>query len=188
MPSLGVPEGVVVRSLPPHPDSRGILVEIYRESWDLGCRPVQLNVVSSASGVLRGVHVHVRHADHLVVVAGRMVLGLHDLRPWSTTAGVSQLLEITADSFHAVVIPPGVAHGFYFPVPSMHVYGVSHYWDLADEMSCRWDADELGLAWPTGSPILSERDAAAGGYKAFEDKFLDVWSRVHGTASEESRR
>src|ERR1017187_4222945 len=123
----GLPDGVVVRPLTPNVDPRGALTEIFRESWDLGCRPVQFNALSSAAGVLRGVHVHVRHSDHLVIVAGRMVLGFHDLRPWSPTARKSCLVDIATNAPRAVVIPVGVGHGFYFPEPSMLIYGTSHY-------------------------------------------------------------
>ena len=177
----GLLAGVVVRPLTPNVDPRGALTEIFRASWDLGCRPVQLNALSSAAGVLRGVHVHVRHTDHLVTIAGRMTLGLHDLRPWSPTARKSCLVEIARNAPCAVVIPVGVAHGFYFPEPSMVIYGTSHYWDAADEIACRWDCPELELEWPTSSPILSQRDAAADGYSAFCRQFERVWMAVHGT-------
>jgi dTDP-4-dehydrorhamnose 3,5-epimerase len=73
-----LPPGVVVHPLTAHTDARGTLTEIYRDSWDLGCRPVQVNAVWSEAGVLRGVHVPARHADHLCVVTGWMLLGLHD--------------------------------------------------------------------------------------------------------------
>jgi dTDP-4-dehydrorhamnose 3,5-epimerase len=176
-----LPDGVLVRPLTPNVDSRGALTEIFRESWDLGCRPVQFNAVSSAASVLRGVHVHVRHTDHLVVVAGRMALGLHDLRPWSPTARKSCLFDIVSNAPRAIVIPVGVAHGFYFCEPSLMIYGTSHYWDKADEIACRWNCPELELAWPTTSPILSPRDAAAEGYSAFCSQFECAWMAVHGT-------
>jgi dTDP-4-dehydrorhamnose 3,5-epimerase len=174
-------DGVRVRPLAPHVDSRGRLIEIYREGWNSVCHIVQFNAVASEANVLRGVHVHVRHVDHLVLVGGRMTLGLHDLRPWSPTAGASARMEIVAAIPRAVVIPPGVAHGFYFSEPSMHVYGVSSYWDPNDEIACRWDAAELGLAWPTSAPILSERDKEAPDYAACVDAFLRTWSRIHGS-------
>jgi dTDP-4-dehydrorhamnose 3,5-epimerase len=157
------------------------VTEIFREVWNLGCRPVQLNAIANVAGALRGVHVHVRHADYLVLIAGRMVLGLHDLRPWSPTARASCLTEIDASAPCAVVIPVGVAHGFFFPVPSVVVCGVSHYWDPADELGCRWDAAELNLAWPTRAPVLSDRDATAGDYAAFCKLFTDAWREAGET-------
>lgn len=178
-PEDGLITGVVVKPLTAHCDTRGTLIEIYREAWELGCRPVQLNAVTSEPGVLRGVHVHVRHVDHLVVAAGSMMLGLHDMRPWSRTFGVSSQIQIEAKAPRAVVIPVGVAHGFYFPEPSILVYGVSSYWDPSDEIACRWDSKELALSWPTTTPTLSERDAQAPGYPVFAETFLQTWRRVH---------
>lgn len=168
-----LPEGVVIRALTRHADSRGSLTEIYRASWSMGCEPLQINAMSSVAGTLRGVHVHVRHADHLALIAGRMLLGLHDLRGESATRGLSWLTEIDAERPQAVVIPVGVAHGFYFPVASVLVYGVSHYWNSADELGCQWDAAELNLAWPTRAPILSQRDDEAGDYATMCRLFVE---------------
>lgn len=61
-----------------------------------------------------------------------------------------------------MVVPPGVCHGFYFPSPSTHIYGVSEAWDGSDEFGCAWDDPALNLAWPCEAPVLSERDRTAG--------------------------
>src|SRR5437764_63286 len=92
----GLPDGVSVKALTMHRDGRGTVTEIYREMWGLGCHAVQFNAVTSAAGVLRGMHVHVRHADHVVLLAGRMLVGLHDMRQSSPTAPVSCMIEIDA--------------------------------------------------------------------------------------------
>jgi dTDP-4-dehydrorhamnose 3,5-epimerase len=170
-----LPQGVKIHTLTAHADSRGSLTEIYREVWDLGCRPVQLNAMSSVADTMRGVHVHVTHADHLTLIGGRMLLGLHDLRGWSPTAGRSRSIELDARKPCAVVIPVGVAHGFYFPEASVLVYGVSHYWNPADELGCRWDDPKLGLRWPTTAPLLSERDQSAPDYGTMRRQFEDAW-------------
>jgi dTDP-4-dehydrorhamnose 3,5-epimerase len=159
---------VVVRALSPHEDGRGVFTELYRDEWLVGPRPVQWNAVSSVPGVLRGFHCHVRHADIVTVVAGRMLLGLHDVRPWSPTCGGAQLLDVPAWSA-AVAVPPGVAHGFYFPEESVHVYAASVTFDPEDELGCRWDDPEIGLAWPCTAPLLSERDQHAGSFAAMRD-------------------
>jgi dTDP-4-dehydrorhamnose 3,5-epimerase len=61
-----------------------------------------------------------------------------------------------------VLIPPGVAHGFFSPDGSIVMYGVSRYWDPADELGVRFDDPELSLDWPLppNGPVLSERDAS----------------------------
>jgi dTDP-4-dehydrorhamnose 3,5-epimerase len=178
-----LPQGVSVYGLTPRRDARGSLIEIYRETWDLGCRPVQFNALMSAAGVLRGVHVHVRHVDHMVLLSGRMVVGLHDMRPASPTAGASCLLELDAEEPRAVVVPVGVAHGLYFRVASVLTYGLSHQWEPGDEIGCRWDCKELGLAWPTSTPVLSERDAAAPGYAESVATFGRAWAALYGTGT-----
>jgi dTDP-4-dehydrorhamnose 3,5-epimerase len=156
--------GVQIRALTPHADERGVFTELFRDEWQTGCAAVQWNAVHSRANVLRGVHVHASHDDYLVVLSGVLVLGLHDIRPDSPGAGQSHMLELDAATPRAITIPAGVCHGFYFPVPSLHVYAVSSYWDSRDEMGCRFDCAELGLTWPTGTPHLSRRDDGAGSY------------------------
>jgi dTDP-4-dehydrorhamnose 3,5-epimerase len=157
-----LPAGVHLRELLPHDDDRGAFTELFRDSWELDVAPVQWNVVRNSPNVLRGVHVHHRHADYLTVIAGRATIGLADLREESPTDGLSAVVELDADSPAALVIPPGVAHGFYFGGPSLHVYGVSHEWDPGDELGCRWDDPHLRIAWPCTRPLISPRDAALG--------------------------
>lgn len=156
------PESMIqVVRLTPHPDSRGVLSEIYRREWGL---PVlaQMNLVVSEPNALRGVHFHEGHEDYLLVISGVLVLGLHDLRPGSPTCGESALIGLTGNPRQAVRIPIGVGHGFYFPEPTTYVYGLTAPWSPEGERGCRWDDPELDIPWPCTDPILSERDAQAG--------------------------
>ena len=136
---------VVLHELTPHVDSRGRFTEVFRESWSARVPNVQWNCVQSHARVLRGVHVHAVHHDYLFVAAGTLILGLHDIRPGSATRARSEMIIIEADQPLGIAIPPGVCHGFYFPVPSVHVYAVSEYWNTEDELGCRFDSPELGL-------------------------------------------
>src|SRR5262249_39043 len=140
----------------------GVFTEIFRNSWSAGVSPVQWNAVRSEPNVLRGVHAHARHWDYLTVPFGRALVGLHDLRHGSPTAGLAALVELEGDAPSGLTIPPGVAHGFFFYRASLHVYAVSHEWDPADELGCRWDDPALGIDWPCVDPLLSARDAALG--------------------------
>ena len=157
-----LPAGVRLVPLTPHADERGVFTELFRLSWDVGVAPVQWNAVSSRENVLRGVHVHVRHADYLTLAAGRATIGLHDLRPESPTEGIGTTVELDSEAPAALVIPVGVAHGFYFHTESLHVYAVSHEWDPADELGCRWDDPELDIVWPCSTPLVSPRDEGLG--------------------------
>src|ERR1700716_515657 len=114
-PHPALPQGVHHTALTPHPDDRGSLVELFRESFPGGFRAVQWNAVTSRAGVLRGVHVHLVHSDYLCVLAGRAVVGLCDLREESPTHHAAAVVELSAAAPSALTIPPGGAHGFYFP-------------------------------------------------------------------------
>jgi dTDP-4-dehydrorhamnose 3,5-epimerase len=170
--TAALPLDVRVLDLGVHDDARGALVEIYRESWCPGGRAVQWNMVRNRPRVLRGVHVHSKHTDYLLMVSGTLLVGLHDIRPASPTNGVSALVELNADAAKAIVIPPGVTHGFYSADASIHIYGTTEYWSPADELGCRFDSPELHLAWPEPDPVLSDRDRRAGGYADMVSRFL----------------
>ena len=167
--------GVAWGSLVRHVDARGS----FRELWRAGAfgpldaltagRPgaafVQANLSTSAPGVLRGLHLHRRQLDHWIVVAGRALVALVDVRPvlagTATRPGV-ELREAPPDT--TVTIPAGVAHGFLALEPLELVYLVTNEFDGSDELGFAWDDPAVGIAWPAvpgtsdGRPILSDRD------------------------------
>jgi dTDP-4-dehydrorhamnose 3,5-epimerase len=157
-------DGVSVIELTMYPDDRGVFTEVFRESWGVNVSPVQWNVVRSNRGVFRGVHVHPRHDDYLIVVSGHATVGLRDLRRGSPTEGRVTLAELDGNALASIVIPHGVAHGFLFHEPSIHVYAVSLYWDPDDELACLWSDPALGIGWPFEPTSLSPRDASAQGF------------------------
>ncbi len=155
-----LPQGVSLSSLQKQNDGRGSLTELFRTSWETGIDAVQWNFVESEGAVLRGVHVHIKHFDYLVLLSGHATVGLRDLRRDSTTEGLTAKIEMHGDDLHTLTIPPGVAHGFYFHEPSTHIYGVSEFWDGQDELGCHWADPALEINWPNASPVISARDAA----------------------------
>lgn len=155
-----LPQGVSLRPLQTHNDERGSLAELFRTSWETGVNAVQWNYVESEEAVLRGVHVHIKHLDYFVLMSGHATIGLRDLRRDSTTEGLSAKIEMHGDALHALTIPAGVAHGFYFHERSTHIYGVSEFWQAQDELGCHWADPALEINWPNAAPVISARDAA----------------------------
>jgi dTDP-4-dehydrorhamnose 3,5-epimerase len=154
-------DGMEKRPLIPHRDERGSFTEMFRESWGLGPHAIQWNLVRSAPKTVRGVHVHLIHLDYWMLVHGCATVGFRDLRVHSQTHGLSGEMRLTGDIPEILVIPPGVAHGFQFHDASIHLYAVTHYWDMTDELGCQWDDPNLGIAWPDKEAILSPRDRDA---------------------------
>jgi dTDP-4-dehydrorhamnose 3,5-epimerase len=141
------------------PDDRGVFSEIYRREWMPGDAAVQWNFVRSEGGVLRGVKVHPRHDDYLVVVDGMIVVGLRDLRRSSPTFGATALRELSGAALSVLTIPAGIAHGLYLPEPTLFLIGVTRYHDPDDEVTCRWDDPALGIPWPVPTARVSASDA-----------------------------
>lgn len=176
IPVVGLlPHDVRLTSLEPHRDERGTFLELFREEWETDVEPVQWNAVDSEAGVLRGVHVHPRHDDYLTAVRGRTTIGLKDLRPGSPSEGFAACVELSAEQPAAISIPHGVAHGFYFHELSTHIYAVSHYWDLADELGCRWDDPGLEIPWPQSDVHISTRDAELPTLEVLRGEFESAW-------------
>lgn len=147
-----------------HNDSRGWFCEIFREEWD-AAKPPQWNTIFSKKNTLRGVHVHLDHYDYVTVPFGKMLLGLKDLRIHSSTYGVSDIVTLSPQHFSAWLIPPGVAHGFFFPEDSIVLYGLSNYWRADLDLACIWNDPDLGIDWPASTPIISKRDQEAASLK-----------------------
>lgn len=160
-PVAPLPQGVRLRHLDAHRDARGCLTEVFRAVWEQEFRPLQWTAMATEAGTLRGVHVHPRHTDYLVLVTGRTSVGLKDLRSGSPTEDLTALVTIAGEQPVAVTIPNGVAHGIYYHEPSVELVGASEYWNPVDELRCRWDDPALGIPWPAREVLLSPEDAAA---------------------------
>lgn len=156
-----LPDGVALRPLPPNRDERGAFTEIFRESWQTGIVPVQWNMVRSHASVLRGVHLHLHHDEVYVLPEGDALIGLKDLRRRTATRGVTGFVRLAASRPQLLTVPRGLAHGLYFITSSLLLSGVTAFYNPEDEIGCRWDDPDLGIAWPVANPSLSERDSTA---------------------------
>jgi dTDP-4-dehydrorhamnose 3,5-epimerase len=170
-PIPGVAWGSVAR----RGDLRGSFRELWRASAFgavdplLAGRPepafTQANLSTSSDGVLRGLHLHRRQLDHWVVIEGRAIVALVDVRllmAGTAERPLVEVREVPVDS--TVTIPAGVAHGFLALEPLELVYLVTNEFDGSDELGFAWDDPLAAIPWPAvagtpdGRPILSDRD------------------------------
>lgn len=156
-----LPPGVTLRPLPVYPDARGRIGEFFPATATGEFPPAQWAFGVNEANVIRGMHVHLRHRDWMVVLDGMLWAGLCDLRAGSPVRGRGVLLPLPAAAPAALHIPPGVAHGFFSPARSVFALGADRAYDLADELGCQWNDPGLGIDWPVaGPPLLSARDQA----------------------------
>jgi dTDP-4-dehydrorhamnose 3,5-epimerase len=160
---VGGLHGVQIRELISHTDVRGSLAEVYRREWFPEAESVvQVNLSRSRAGVLRGMHFHRRQTDYWCFVEGSAFVGLFDLRAGSPSERQAQTFGLdTASVLRGLVIPPGVAHGFYAETDVTLLYLVDRAFDGRDEHGFAWNDPDLPIEWPDARPTVSERDAIA---------------------------
>ncbi len=154
-------DGVKIIDLKMNADSRGSYSEIYRDNWEGAPALPQWSVVHSKSGSIRGMRIHVKHADYTCLVSGRGRYVLKDLRKNSPTFGQNEYLELSGDKLQGIITPPGVAHGFYFHEDTIFVVGITYHYDPADELGFAYQDAAAGLTWPAGEHIVAEHDLQA---------------------------
>lgn len=130
---------------------------------------VQDNHSRSSQGVLRGLHYQVPpHPQGKLVrcVLGEIFDVAVDLRRGSPTFGQWVGSRLSAAKHQQLWVPAGFAHGFLTLSEHAEVlYKTTDFWSRDCERAIRWDDPQLDIAWPqlssSGSPLLSEKDAAA---------------------------
>ncbi len=155
--------GVRARTLEMHRDPRGSFTEVFSNLWNSGLDPAQWNIVKSEPGVLRGMHLHRRHDEYILVAGGRASVGLRDIRPGSPTNGAWSLYELSGDALTCLTFPRGIVHGWLFHEPTLHLQAVSEvYPDYQgdDNLGCHWSDPELEIPWPATPSVVAPRAEA----------------------------
>jgi len=159
----------------PHTDARGSFMRLHcAEAFDAilpGLCFVQLNLsITQWRGTLRGLHLQRAPAQEYKLVRclrGRVFDVAADLRPGSPTYGHCFSLELNEERPLALLIPPGVAHGFQAlsdDVQLLYQHSSAHVPALDDGV--RHDDPTLAIRWPLPVGLMSARDAALPWLKA----------------------
>ena len=107
-------EGVLMKPLKAYHDSRGWLVEIFRDDeLAESLQPVMMYVSQTLPGVARGPHEHVDQTDGFAFIGpSDFKLYLWDIRDQSATKGHRTVVTVGASNPAAVWVPPGVVHAY----------------------------------------------------------------------------
>ncbi|MBS1713462.1 MAG: dTDP-4-dehydrorhamnose 3,5-epimerase family protein [Armatimonadetes bacterium] len=103
--------GVIVRPLARHTDSRGWLLELFRDDeLPDGFEPAMAYISMTGPGVARGPHEHAGQTDGFAFVDGRYEVYLWENRPGQEEA--FERFEAGSENPLAVYVPPGVVHAY----------------------------------------------------------------------------
>ena len=171
--------------LEPNTDDRGIFARAWcaTELKDHGLEGhiEQMNISTNVRrGTIRGLHVQAPphgEAKFFRCIAGRSFHVIVDVRPDSPTYGRWAGVELAADRFDALYVPPFCAKGYQAQEDGTAVmYGVSSPYTPGAESGLRWDDPAFGIEWPiTDGVIVSDKD------KSWPDFTLE--SGTKGTGS-----
>jgi dTDP-4-dehydrorhamnose 3,5-epimerase len=151
-------------------DERGWFLEWYKKSEFFG-QGIALDFVqhshsrSTAKHVLRGLHYQKRpmaQGKLVRCVVGEIFDVAVDIRRGSPMYGKSVSARLSADNALMLWVPPGFAHGFVTLTDFADVlYSTTAEYSPELDRAIRWNDPTIAVAWPTKSPIVSQRDANA---------------------------
>ena len=103
--------GVIVRELKRFTDSRGWLIELFREDeLPAGFDPAMGYLSLTHRGIARGPHEHRDQSDGFVFLSGKFEITLWENRPGR--APHKEVIIAGEDNPLFLVVPPGIVHGY----------------------------------------------------------------------------
>lgn len=138
-------DGVVVHTPVTHVDHRGWVFEIHNLDPALGDEPVVWAYADMVRpGQLKGWARHEQKVDRYTLIAGELLMLLHDGRPDSPTHGLTQAVVLSPSGARQVRIPVGVWHLIAGIAP-----GETYFVNLPTEPYHHEHPDRILLPWDT---------------------------------------
>ncbi|KIL38727.1 dTDP-4-dehydrorhamnose 3,5-epimerase [Gordoniibacillus kamchatkensis] len=161
-------------------DHRGFFMESYNkkkfEQIGLNFDLIQDNhSLSVEAGTIRGLHYQLNPKAQTKIVralTGAIYDVVVDIRKSSPTFGQWIGVILSDDNKRQIVVPKGFAHGICTLVPNTQIlYKVDEYYSPENDRGILWNDPDLGIDWPTTSPILSDKDMKQPRFKEAEINF-----------------
>jgi dTDP-4-dehydrorhamnose 3,5-epimerase len=157
-------------------DARGFFMETWQAhrfaEAGISASFVQDNHSRSKQWTLRGLHFQVaRTQGKLVRVASGSVFDVVvDLRRSSPSFGAWWGVELSAENYRMLWVPPGLAHGILVTSPSADfLYKCTDFYSPPDERTLAWDDPALGVQWPLPAGVIPEVSAKDARGQSFAD-------------------
>jgi dTDP-4-dehydrorhamnose 3,5-epimerase len=160
--------GVIIVEPDVFRDERGFFLETFSRAkyarGGIDCEFLQDNHSRSQRNTIRGLHAQRQHPQGKLVrvLSGSILDVVVDIRRDSPTYLKWISLELSADNFRQIYVPPGFAHGICITSDVADIeYKCTDYYDPTDELRIAWNDPAIGVKWPVENPILSEQDRQA---------------------------
>lgn len=177
-------DGLLVITPKVHRDDRGFFVETYSgpryQQSGVDCKFVQDNHSRSSKHTIRGMHFQTTpgQAKLVRVVQGRIFDVAVDIRPDSPTFGQWEGVYLDAEAHAQLFVPVGFAHGFCVVSETAEVlYKVSTVYEGTTESGFAFNDPDVGIDWPTATPLVSKRDTEAQSFAALR-RTLEAQARA----------
>lgn len=161
-------EGLLLIKPQVYSDPRGYFMEMWSEqlylSKGISAKFVQDNVSMTGRCCLRGLHYQKpgTQGKLITVLDGEVYDVVVDIRCGSTTFGMHYGVELSSSNCQQLYVPPGFAHGFLALSETAIVhYKCTEYYAPGQDYGLRWDDPALGIDWPFGPKVLSQKDKEA---------------------------
>lgn len=147
-------------------DNRGDLFEAYNDevfaSHNLELKFVQDNEVNSKKGVLRGMHVNIKHPQGKLirVLDGEILDVVIDLRKESLTYMSCYSILLSSVNKKQLYIPEGMGHGYLTLQDSRILFKTTTHYIPGDELGFAWNSKAVTVDWGVEVPIQNDRDKA----------------------------
>lgn len=161
-------------------DKRGFFLESYSQKEFIEQNITSIFIQDNHSksidkGVLRGLHFQKPpHAQTKLVrvIRGSVLDVIVDLRKDSKTYGQWESFELSDSNFLMLYVPKGFAHGMCtLEKNTEFMYKVDEFYSPESDSGIAWDDPDLGIKWPTTSPILSDKDQELQNFSDFNSPF-----------------
>lgn len=168
-------DGVVTVQREEHRDERGFFARLHcpEEFAAAGFpfAPAQTSLSrNKEAGTLRGLHWQAppfAETKLVRVVRGRSFHVFADVRAGSLTACAWVGLELDAETGGAVLVGPGIAHGFLTREPNTDVlYQIAPAYVAGHARGARWDDPAFAIDWPARPALVALRDLSFPAYDA----------------------
>ncbi|MHB2155235.1 dTDP-4-dehydrorhamnose 3,5-epimerase [Calditrichota bacterium GD2] len=158
--------GVILVTPKKFGDERGFFMETYKASDFLNAGLpgifTQDNHSRSVKGVLRGLHYQLppfAQAKLVRCLRGKIFDVAVDIRQSSPNFGKWYGHILSEDDPTMLFIPEGFAHGFYTLSETADVfYKVTAEYAPEYDRGILWNDPQIGIEWPDGEKIISEKD------------------------------